>query len=274
MRISVSNIAWDPAEDDEVSVLLHKYGIDAIDVAPPKYFPDPKLATDQDIQIVRRTWQERGFEIVGMQSLMFGTTGLNVFASTEIQDAMLAHLAQIARIGAGLGASRLVFGSPRNRDRGLLSDSEVAEVATSFFWRLGDVGKCEGVVFCLEPNPAAYQCNFLTETVETCSFVAELNHPSIKLQLDLGAIRMNAEDPSAVIRLVRDQVGHIHVSEPNLTPVGDMDTDHDALGALLHAEGLGNSLATIEMVASKFEDHVVSIERACRETVKAYRNTC
>ena len=53
MRIAISNIAWDPAEDEAVAALLHRYQVDAIDVAPGKYFPDPTIASDQDIQRVR-----------------------------------------------------------------------------------------------------------------------------------------------------------------------------------------------------------------------------
>ena len=65
----------------------------------------------------RAWWAERGIEITGMQALLFGTSGLNVFGPSEVQDAMLAHLAAVCRIGAGLGAVRVVFGSPKNRDR-------------------------------------------------------------------------------------------------------------------------------------------------------------
>jgi hypothetical protein len=52
-----------------------------------------------------------------MQALLFGTTGLNVFGDNKSQEAMLEHLRAVCRIGAGLGATKLVFGSPKNRDR-------------------------------------------------------------------------------------------------------------------------------------------------------------
>ena len=45
IRLAVSNIAWDVSEDSEVAVLLRKYQIDAIDIAPGKYFPQPLEAT-------------------------------------------------------------------------------------------------------------------------------------------------------------------------------------------------------------------------------------
>ncbi|MEO8408655.1 MAG: TIM barrel protein [Oxalobacteraceae bacterium] len=150
MRLAISNIAWDVSEDELIGQLLQRYGIDAIDVAPGKYFPDPANASDKDIARVRAWWAERGIEITGMQALLFGTTGLNVFGPVEVQDAMLKHLAAVCRIGAGLGAPRVVFGSPKNRDRSGLSDQEAMDVAVPFFRLLGNIAESYGVLICLQ----------------------------------------------------------------------------------------------------------------------------
>ena len=44
MRLSVSNIAWDVEEDDAVAEVLRDLGVDQVDLAPGKYFPDPAAA--------------------------------------------------------------------------------------------------------------------------------------------------------------------------------------------------------------------------------------
>ena len=80
MRISISNLAWDVSEDVDVLSLLKEFQVDAIDIAPGKYFPEPAKATTADILTVKTWWKEQGVDIIGMQSLLFGTTGLNVFA--------------------------------------------------------------------------------------------------------------------------------------------------------------------------------------------------
>ena len=85
MRLAISNIAWDTAEDEAIATLLHRFGVDAIDVAPGKYFPEPAKATDEEIARVKNWWSERGIEITGMQALLFGTTGLNVFGPPEFR---------------------------------------------------------------------------------------------------------------------------------------------------------------------------------------------
>jgi len=83
MRLAISNIAWDITEDEAVAALLQRHQVDAIDIAPGKYFPQPGKATAAEIGAVKSWWAERGIEITGMQALLFGTTGLNVFGSPE-----------------------------------------------------------------------------------------------------------------------------------------------------------------------------------------------
>lgn len=270
MRLSISNIAWDPSEDESIAKLLQHYGIDAIDVAPGKYFPNPPQATEEDISRVRSWWKERGIEITGMQALLFGTTGLNVFGAREVQDAMISHLEAVCRISSGLGAKHLVFGSPRNRDRSGLSDREALGIAIPFFRRLGDIAESFGVVICLEPNPERYGANFMTTSAETSQVVEEVAHPAIKMQLDTGALTLNNETATAVLSDSASLIGHVHASEPDLLPLGDSTTNHDSVCTAL-LEFLPNHVVAIEMLATNDESHSVSIERALKVAVRDYR---
>ena len=271
MRLAISNIAWDTAEDEAIVTLLQRFGVDAIDVALGKYFPEPGKATDRDIARVKSWWFERGIEITGMQALLFGTTGLNVFGPSESQDAMLQHLTAVCRIGAALGAKRIVFGSPKNRDRSGLTDQETMDVAVSFFRRLGDITQSYGVVICLEPNPTCYGANFMTTSAETAKVVKQIGHPAVRMQLDTGALTVNSEDPVTVLQDCALLIGHVHASEPDLLPLGDGGADH-AKGVAALKQYLPNHVVSIEMLATKNEPHEVSIERALTVAIQHYRN--
>lgn len=269
MRLAISNIAWDIAEDAAVAALLQRYEVDAIDIAPGKYFPQPAKATVSDMDQVKNWWAKRGIEITGMQALLFGTTGLNVFGPPESRHAMLQHLDAVCRIGAGLGAHRVVFGSPKNRDRSGLSDAETLAVALSFFRRLGDIAASHGVMICLEPNPACYGANFMTTSAETAQVVTQIAHPAIRMQFDTGALTINGEDPVTVLQGSAGMIGHVHASEPNLVPLGNGGTDHaNMFKALMQC--LPNHLVSIEMLATQNEPHVVSIERALAVAIHHY----
>jgi sugar phosphate isomerase/epimerase len=270
MRLSISNIAWDTSEDADITQLLVKFGIDAIDIAPGKYFPHPVRTKEEEIAKIRKLWSERGIEIIGMQALLFGTTGLNVFGDAKVQGALLEHLAGVCRIGAGLGALRLVFGSPRNRDRSGLSDEHAFSEAVSFFQRLGDIAHSNGVIVCLEPNPTRYGANFMTSSTEAAYIVSAINHKAIQMQFDTGGLEINGENPEVVLASSAHLIGHVHVSEPDLVPLGDCDTNHHLYHQAL-LKHLPNHVVSIEMLATKEEPHLISIERALSCAVEYYR---
>ncbi len=270
MRLAISNIAWDIAEDTSVAKLLGKFGIDAIDVAPGKYFPDPLNTKDKDIVNIRRWWADHGIEITGMQALLFGTTGLNVFGERKSQDAMLEHLRAVCCIAASLGATRLVFGSPKNRDRTGLNEVQAIDQAVGFFRRLGDTAQEYGVIVCLEPNPTLYGANFMTTSEETAHVVTAVGHRAIRMQFDTGALTINNESPENVLGNNAELIGHIHASEPALVTLGDGGTDHRLMCKLLQ-QYLPDHVVSIEMVATKEESHLHSIERALMCAVECYR---
>jgi sugar phosphate isomerase/epimerase len=270
MRIAISNLAWEAPEDETVVRLLKRFAVDAIDVAPSRYFSDLRNAAASDIAAVRQWWAGHGIAITGMQSLLFGTTGLNLFGPAAVQDAMLAHLDSVCRIGAGLGATRLVFGSPRNRDRQGLAPQAAVDMACGFFRRLGALAQGHGVLVCLEPNPERYGCNFMTTTTETAEVVRRVAHPAIRMQLDVGALAINGEDPEQVLATHAGLVGHIHASEPDLVPLGDGGADHAAAARAI-ARHLPDHVVAIEMLATREEPHAVAIERALAVATRHYR---
>lgn len=270
MRISISNIAWAPEDDERVGALLRERGVDAVDVAPGKYFADVTAVTDAELAEVRGAWEARGLEVVGMQSLLFGTEGLNVFGPAPVRQRMLDYLDAVCRIGGGLGAGHLVFGSPRNRDRSDLEDDAADAAAVEFFRRLGDRALAHGVCVTLEPNPTAYGANFMTTSTETARIVRLVDHEAIRMQLDLGACAMNEEDVVRVVEESAELVGHIHLSEPRLAPLGDGATDHRRAPAALE-EHLADRVACIEMLMTTEEPATESVERAVDFAVANYR---
>lgn len=270
MRLAISNIAWDTAEDEVVLQLLNRFEVDAIDIAPGKYFPDPANASVQEIACVKDWWAERGIAITGMQALLFGTSGLNLFGSQESRAAMLKHLSSVCRIGGGLGATRLVFGSPKNRDRTGLDDQQAMDVAVPFFRELGDIAQSYGVIICLEPNPPCYGANFMTNSAQTAEVVRQVAHPAIKMQFDTGALQINGEAPMTVLQDCVALIGHVHASEPDLVTLGDGGTDHGQMAAAIK-RFLVDPVVSIEMLGTKNELHPVSIERALSVATHHYR---
>lgn len=270
MRIAISNIAWNVNEDEAMVNLFQRYQIDAVDVAPGKYFPDLQTTARKDVERVKIWWADHGIELTGMQSLLFGTTGLNLFATEDIQEKMLSHLTAICRIGGWLGAKRLVFGSPKNRDRTGFNDYQSVDMAVAFFRRLGDIAESYGVIVCLEPNPIRYGANFMNTSEETAEIVQQVAHSAIKMQLDTGSITINGEDVDTILKNYSPLIGHIHASEPDLVPLGEGATNHVHMSAGLKTF-LKDHIVTVEMLTTKTESTVVLIERALKVAIHHYR---
>jgi sugar phosphate isomerase/epimerase len=266
MRISVSNIAWDIAEEQAIAALLAERGIDLVDIAPGKYLADPEAATDAEIESVRRLWADRGFAIHGMQGLLFGTTGLNLFDDPDGR--MGRRLAAICRIGGLLGAKALTFGSPRQRDRGGLADRDAEAIAVAFFRQLGEAAREAGVLVCLEPNPAYYGCNFMVGTDEAAAIVAAVDHPAIRLQFDTGSVAMNGEAAADLIERHARAIGHVHASEPKLATLGDGGAPHAEAAAALRAHR-PDLVVTVEMVAAA-APHAGEVARAVDLALRHY----
>ena len=220
MRLGLTNLAWDPSRDEAVAGLLARLGMDAIDVAPSKYFADVAAVREAEVRRVRDWWADRGIEITGMQSLLYGTQGLNLFGPPDVQQRMLAYLAAVCRVGAWLGATRLVFGSPANRNRTGLTDAEAWTRALEFFGRLAEVAADAGVTICLEGVHPHYGANFMTDTASSLRMAQALNHPSAGIVLDTAVVQLNGEDIEALLAEGAAWVWHIHASEKDLVPLG------------------------------------------------------
>lgn len=262
MRLGLTNIGWHPAEDEAVARLMQQQGIDAVDVAPSKYFEEPLLATDLAIATVRRWWADRGIEITGMQSLLFNTEpGLNLFGTRPVRARMLEHLSAVCRIAAGLRAPRLVFGSFRNRDRTGLSDEVANAMALDFLGAWADRAAAEGVWICLEGVAPHYGANYLTDTVSTVALARQLNHPAVRVQLDTVTVHEAGEDMETLLAGHAGLIGHVHVCERDLLPIGDGDVPHARMADAIRRH-LPSQVLCLEMLTPAGESTTAALTRA------------
>jgi sugar phosphate isomerase/epimerase len=268
--ISISNIAWDVSFDDEVSDILSSYGVSYIDIAHSKYFSNPEVVSDEQIEAVTSYWSSKGIKPLGMQSLLYGTSGLNVFGDTDVQNRMLEHLSDICRIGNKLDARKLVFGSPRNRDRSDIPDNKLLDIALPFFYELGEIASKHNVVVCLEPNPECYNSNFMTNSLDTAEIVKLVAHANIKMQLDTGAMNINDECPEKIIDSIYPYVGHIHISEPQLRPLSFDSKYHSEVAPVVN-EYFPNTPLAIEMLTTSKDVCLQEIEVAVDLVKKLYK---
>lgn len=249
MRVAISNIAWRADEDLAAYDLLDDLGVPGIEVAPTRLWADPWTLSPVAVAERRSVFAERGFSVVALQSLLFGKPDLRLFAGAAQREALFTHLTAVIETAAGLGAGVLVFGSPSNRALGSLTWEEGLSIAVPFFRRVGRAAAARGVCFCIEPNAAAYGCDFVRDTSEGIELVAAVADPGFGLHLDGGVLTMNGEAIEDALATALPHLSHLHISEPNLAPVGSGETDHRRIAAALRTLGY-QGWTSIEMRAA------------------------
>lgn len=272
MKLSISNIAWDAAEDEAVADLMRRYGVTAVEIAPPKVWsPEPTEATDDEVARYRAFWQNHGITPVAFQSLLFGKPQLTLFDAPEQRQAMLDYLLRIVELAGKMGVTALVFGSPKNRLRGTLSQAQAHEIAAPFFQRLGEAAMENRTRFCLEPNPTQYACDYLLTASEGRALVQRVDHPGFRLHLDAAIMSMNNEDIEAELEASLPYLAHFHISEPQLGVIGQGGTDHSRFASCLKRLGY-QGYVSVEMRNGWTTPNLDAVETALKAATTTYGN--
>jgi len=246
MRLAVSSIAWPAEADAEAAAVLVAHGVSGVEIPPARVCERPWDPPTGGVAACRRFWEDRGLPIVAMQALLFGHGDLVLFGDAAIRRRLAAHLAAIIDLAAGLGAERLVFGSPKNRLRGGLGAAQAEAVAIPFFRDLGRRAADRGVWLVIEPNPPAYGCDFLVTSRQVIEFVDRVAQDGLGVHLDAGAMTLCGESPREIVAAAGPRWRHVHASEPGLAAVGTGGVDHAAVAAALRGAGYGG-FVSVEM---------------------------
>ena len=215
MRLSISNLAWPNTRVDDVAPELKASGVDGVEMAPTAIWPDaPNVPFDQ-VRAYGRRWHAHGLAVSGIQSLLYGHPEMQVFdrASWPI---LRSHLAAMIHLANELNTQIAVFGSPKNRVRGGLTQVEANEVCAEFLSGLLPVLAQYGVVLTLEPNAPAYGADYLIRYADAVALSDLVGSPWVQPQVDTGCLSM-VDDP--VEQAIYGRLpAHVHISTPSLLP--------------------------------------------------------
>jgi sugar phosphate isomerase/epimerase len=214
-------------------------------------------------------WEDRGLAIVSLQSLLFGRPDLQLFGDRAARMAFSDHLRRTMDLASELGARVLVFGSPKNRLRGTEPMPQALATARDVLYELGEHAQSRGTVLCIEANPPAYGCDFVTSTAEAVELCKAIDHPGVRVNGDLGGMTMGNEPPAAAIEQAAPWLAHFHASEPALAELGAGSADHESASAGLRAASY-TGWVSIEMRAAGEGGNVAAVARAVHRARQMY----
>lgn len=239
MKLAISNIAWAPEDASAVYRMMQEKGVRGLEIAPALAFPsepDPFVPSYEAVSALKAELAYYDIALVSMQSLLFGVTGAELFGDRDARERLNVAIRRAIRLGEMLEIGNLVFGSPTNRRYpDTMSAQDACQQALETFQQLGNEAQAAGTTLAIEPNPAAYNTNFLTTVASAARFVHAADHPAIALNFDVGALIMNDEiDVPGLVEEAGGRVSHVHLSEPQLAPApADVDHAQNVVNAIM-----------------------------------------
>ena len=214
MKYSISNIAWGAEYDSEVYSFLKQQGITGLEIAPTRIFQSPYDNLELAHEYAWMLKNKYGLTVCSMQSIWYGVQQ-SIFGSDEDRNFLLDYTKKAILFAEAMGIKNLVFGCPRNRNMPEGDNKQYLEIAKKFFKELGDFAYEHNTVLAMEPNPVIYNTNFLNFTKDACEFVKSVDSPGFKVNIDMGTMIYNKENPH-LVKTYKNIVNHIHISAPNL----------------------------------------------------------
>ena len=241
IKLSISNIAWQHQDNENVYKLMQNYGFFGLEIAPTKIFPD----SPYDKLDIAKIWAtdlkgKYGFEVPSMQSIWYGKSE-RIFGKREERQILINYTKKAIDFASIIGCKNLVFGCPKNRNIEKESDYSIA---IEFFKELGDYAYSKNTCIGMEANPTIYNTNFINDTKSAIDLIKNVNSSGFLLNLDIGTMIYNKENLDELNGNIH-LINHVHISEPYLALIEQRDL-HKELITLLESEHY-NKYLSIEM---------------------------
>jgi len=213
-KLCVSNISNNNLNNIQYYTILKHYGIEYIEIAPTKFgewsdlFNKPILVKEIELM------QTHGLQLYSFQSITYKITD-NIFQKDN--SSLLNHIKNVIEIALKFNVNNLVFGCPKNRE---ISHQDILNdvIFIDFFCKLGNYIGDRNLIISIENNSKQYKCNYLNTINEVGNIVKKINHPKIKMMVDIGNCIMENDNIYDLISY-KEHINHIHISMPFMKPL-------------------------------------------------------
>ena len=238
MKFGVCNEIFETWELDATFAYANRIGYDFVELAPFTLAP---LVTD--ISPARRTAiregaARAGIGISGLHWVLAKTEGLHLTSpDTAVRARTARYFIELVDCCADLGGSRIILGSPKQRD--VLEGVSYNQAWDAGIATLRDAVKRaedRGVVICFEPLGPA-ETNFINTAAEGLRFASQFASPAISIILDVKAMSTEEKPIPQIIRESAGRFSYFHANDPNRKGPGFGDVDFRPIAAALSEAG-------------------------------------
>jgi D-psicose/D-tagatose/L-ribulose 3-epimerase len=219
---------------ERTCAFLSQSGYDGVELAPFTFAPDIGAVSAARRSEIKRIAADSGLEIVGLHWLLVSPPGLHLHTTeTALRQKTLDYLKALIEFAGDVGAPVLVLGSPKSRS---LENGDEAGAWSRMCETLATLTEtltaCNAVL-CPEALPRP-EADFLLTQADAWRMVEEINHPAIRMMLDVKS--MCAEGPDAPALLCQEfgaRTVHLHANDANRRGPGFGAVDFVPIAAAL-----------------------------------------
>jgi sugar phosphate isomerase/epimerase len=213
MNLALSNLAWDFKDNDIILNKLKEKNILQIEGVLSKIDDWDNLNEDKIIEF-KKTLNKFGIKVKTIQSIFYNVK-CNGIGDT---DAIINHIKKLIIYCELLNVDIMVFGSPN------LRVGDIDEAVINSFQLIDELLSKTNIEISIEPNSKIYGGNYFYSLNEIVNFINTNNFKRIKTMVDTHNLVLEGYCPSEEFIKYKSYINHIHISEPGLKPISDIET--------------------------------------------------
>jgi sugar phosphate isomerase/epimerase len=221
MKFAICNELFEGWELQKTVQFVAQAGYDGIEIAPFTLADSVRDIPDVKRRKLRCLVADAGLTVTGLHWLLVKPEGLHInHPDTAVRRRTCDYLKELIDFCADLGGTIMVFGCPKQRMiLPKLNRQQGWDLAVESFAAIGLKAAERGVTLCLEALPAT-STNLLVTNAEVLAMVKTINHPNIRMMLDVKSMCAETIALPDNIRNCQGFFRHIHANDVNLRGPG------------------------------------------------------
>jgi sugar phosphate isomerase/epimerase len=238
MKFAICNEIFEGWKIEQVFAYAAKLGYHAVEIAPFTLANSVTEVSVTERSGLREAAARAGIEIAGIHWVLVKPEGLYInHPDTGVRRRTAAYFCELVEFCADLGGTRMIVGSPKQRN--LLPEVSFDQASD---WTLETfreaVARAEDrtVTICFEPLGPG-ETNFINTAADALAFVRRLPSPHFQIILDVKAMCSETKPIPQIIRESWPHFAHFHANDPNLKGPGFGQVDFKPIANALKEVG-------------------------------------
>jgi sugar phosphate isomerase/epimerase len=270
MKLGLINSAWVQANRETAFGIrkTKELGFDTIDI-----FVDPLDADVREKKRIKDECDRLGLPIISIACVAVGLIDFNPSVQRFHLDRVRAYLDLAYQFEA---RNVLLVLGEYIWQREVIPAEEQWSTGVRVVRELGEYAESLGLEIAMELEP--FTLSLLNDVASMSRFLAEVDHPSVKANLDISHLVLAHQEPSRITEL-RGRVAHVHISDCDGKVHGDLPPGRGMIDFVPYLEAvrdlnIPDATISIELEYSPEPDKIVEwVAEAYESTAALMRQT-